>query len=71
MGIDEDAALYYSPESVNIYENKVELMVRWIYLQKQGPTYSNSQKIINLAQRKYNYTFLTVLALSYSIVLTT
>jgi hypothetical protein len=50
MGVDEDAALYYSPESVHISGNKVELMVKWTYLQKQGPTYSNSQKIIKLAQ---------------------
>ena len=56
MGVDEDAALYYSPESVHISGNKVELMVKWDHIKKQGPTYSNSQKIIKLAMGAYNYT---------------
>ena len=56
MSVDEDAALYYSPESVHISGNKVELMVKWDHIKKQGPTYSNSQKIIKLAMGAYNYT---------------
>ena len=56
MGADNDAALFYSPESVHRSGNKVDLMVKWTHLQKQGPTYSNSQKIIKLAQGKYNDT---------------
>ena len=56
MGADNDAALFYSPASVHRSGNKVDLMVKWTHLQKQGPTYSNSQKIIKLAQGKYNDT---------------
>ncbi len=56
MGADNDAALFYNPKSVHTSGNKVDLMVKWIHLQKQGPTYSNSQKIIKQALGEYNYT---------------
>jgi S1-C subfamily serine protease len=69
MGVDKDAALFYSPESVHTSGNKVELMVKWTHLQKQGPTYSNSQKIIKLALGNLIIRFLMVLASSHSIVL--
>lgn len=56
MSTDQDAALFYSPGSARISGNQIELMVKWIYYQKQGPAYANSQKILKLALGDYNYT---------------
>lgn len=55
MSADQDAALFYSPKSLLTLGNKRELLIKWTYLKSQGPSYSNSQKILKLSLGEDNY----------------
>ena len=55
MSADQDTALFYSPKSLRALGNKRELLIKWIYLDSQGPSYSNSQKILKRSPGKDNY----------------
>ena len=55
MSTDQDTALFYSPKSLRTLGNKRELLIKWIYLNSQGPSYSNSQKILKLSLGEDNY----------------
>jgi|GEM_PF-2087105 S1-C subfamily serine protease len=55
MSADQDATLFYSPQSLRTLGNKRELLIKWTYLKPQGPSYSNSQKILKLSLGEDNY----------------
>jgi S1-C subfamily serine protease len=55
MSEDQDTDLFYSPKSLRTLGNKRELLIKWIYLNPQGPSYSNSQKILKLSLGEDNY----------------
>jgi S1-C subfamily serine protease len=55
MSAEQDAVMYYSPQSLRKSGNGIELYIKWIYLSLQGPSYANSQKILKHALGLNNF----------------